>query len=98
MDITEDEMEKVRSPYFSQWLCKQKRATKFKWKDLANHLDISTQGVDNYAKGFSHPQCMKLYRLCEFIAIHTNKSTEVVWYEALKPIIKDYNHKTRKKT
>ena len=64
---------------------------------MANHLDITTQGVDNYAKGFSHPQTMKLYRLCEFIAIHTNKSTELIWHEALKPIIKDYNHKTRKK-
>ena len=64
---------------------------------MANHLGVTTQGIDNYAKGISHPQTMKLYRLCEFIAMNSNKSTEVVWFETLKPIMKDYNHSTRKK-
>lgn len=89
-------MEEVRSPNFSMWLCKQKRTLKFRWLDMANHLNITTQGVDNYAKGFSHPQSMKLYKLCEFIAIQTNKSTEMIWLEALTPIIKDHNHKQGK--
>jgi predicted transcriptional regulator len=85
----DEDVEKVRSPNFSMWLCTQKRIHKFRWKDMASHLGVSCQGVHSYANGTSHPQIMNFYGICEFIALHTKQPINNIIIKGMMEINKD---------
>ena len=83
----------VRSPNFSIWLCNQKRKYKFKWSEIANYLQVSSQCIDSYANGRAHPQLMRFYGLCAFIAKKTDRDVNTVTLQALEYIKKDFECK-----
>lgn len=56
---------------------------------MASHLDVSSQCVHSYANGTSHPQIMKFYGLCEFIALHTKQPINNIIIKGMLEIAKD---------
>ena len=82
-------MEKIRAPFFSLWLCGMKRKYNFRWCDMAIHIGVSTQCVDSYANGRSHPQVMKYYKLCEFISIHSHQHINTIIFQSMEHIKQD---------
>lgn len=85
----DENVEKVRSPNFSLWLCSQKRIHGFRWKDMANHIGVSCQGVHSYANGTSHPQIMNYYGICEFISLYTKQPINKIIIKSMMEINKD---------
>jgi len=56
---------------------------------MASHLGVSSQCVHSYANGTSHPQIMKYYGLCEFIALHTKQPINTIIIKGMMEIDKD---------
>lgn len=71
------------------WLCNMKRKHRFRWKDMAAHIGVSSQCIDSYANGRSHPQIMKYYSLCEYLSIHTNQPINTIIMMGMEHISKD---------
>jgi DNA-binding XRE family transcriptional regulator len=63
-----------------------KRKHKFRWCDLALYIGVSTQCVDSYANGRSHPQIMKYYSLCEYIAKYTKIPINTIIIQSMEYI------------
>lgn len=61
---------------------------------MASHLGVSCQCVHSYANGTSHPQIMKYYGLCEFIALYTKQPINNIITKGMQQIAKDRNHDT----
>ena len=72
-----------------------KRKYKFRWKDMAGYIGVTSQCVDSYACGRAHPQIMKFYVLCEYIAKYTNQPTNNIIILGMDAIRKDTKEKKK---
>ena len=91
------EMNIVRSPHFSRWLCRMKRNHSFTWRELSDYLDVSPQCIDSYSTGRAHPQIMRFHLTIKFLSQKTSFTYDYLVLSAMGAIAMDAHHKHGKK-
>ena len=56
-------------------------------------MSVSSQCIDSYACGRAHPQIMKFYSLCEYIANYTKQPINNILISGMAAIKKDKNER-----
>jgi hypothetical protein len=87
------EMNKVRAPHFSRWLCRMKRNNSFTWRELADYLDVSPQCIDSYSTGRAHPQLMRFHLMIDFLSRKTSFTYDYLVLSAMGAIRQDAHQK-----